>query len=97
LQRALSGHLVTTAFESGGAELANGDLLRQAEAKFDLLITTDQDLRYQQNLVGWRLAMYPYRSEESCSAIFSLAFQLVEVPQPLPLVAGWGSTVRPHG
>ena len=57
LRRALSGHSVATAFELGWYSLANGDLLREAEVQFDLLITTDQNLRYQQNLSGRRLAI----------------------------------------
>jgi hypothetical protein len=57
LRRALAGHAVATAFELGWSDLANGDLLQQAEARFDLLITTDQNLRYQQNLAGRRLAI----------------------------------------
>ena len=57
LRRALSGHTVSTAFELCWSSLTNGDLLREAEAQFDLLITTDQNLRYQQNLAGRRLAI----------------------------------------
>jgi hypothetical protein len=57
LRRALSGHTVCTAFEMGWAELGNGELLKAAEAGFDLLITTDQNLRYQQTLGGRRLAI----------------------------------------
>ena len=57
LRRALSGHHVVTAYELGWAELANGALLDAAEAEFDALITTDQSLRYQQNLVDRRLAI----------------------------------------
>ena len=41
----------------GWAELTNGDLLKQANAAFDVLITTDQGLRFQQNLAGLRLAI----------------------------------------
>ena len=57
LRRALPGHAVATAFELGWSDLANGDLLRQAETRFDLLITTDQNLHQQQNLGGRRLAI----------------------------------------
>jgi len=54
----LSGHQVETAYELGWAELTNGDLLRMAEdAGFEALITTDQSIRYQQNLRGRRLAL----------------------------------------
>ena len=57
LRKALTGHTVSTAFEMGWAELANGELLDAAEADFDILITTDQNLRHQQNLSGRRLAI----------------------------------------
>ncbi len=57
LRKALTGYTVSTAFEMGWAELANGELLDAAEADFDILITTDQNLRHQQNLSGRRLAI----------------------------------------
>lgn len=57
LRHELAGHEVATAHEMGWADLGNGDLLRAAEAAFDALITTDQNLRYQQNLSGNRLAI----------------------------------------
>jgi hypothetical protein len=57
LRQALTGHIVSTAFEMGWSEMANGDLLNAAEAAFDVLITTDQNLRYQQNLGGRRLGI----------------------------------------
>ena len=46
-----------TAYEQGWTELDNGSLLAAAEAEFDALITTDQNLRYQQNLSGRKLAI----------------------------------------
>ena len=57
LRRHLSGHTVCTAFELGWSELTNGDLLAAAEAQFDLFLTTDQNIRYQQDLTGRRLAI----------------------------------------
>lgn len=57
LRDALPGHEVATAQEMAWSDLGNGELLRAAEAKFDLLITTDQNLRFQQNLAGKRLAI----------------------------------------
>ena len=54
----LIGHQVETAYERGWAELANGDLLRMAEeVGFDVMITTDKGIRYQQQLTGRRLAL----------------------------------------
>ena len=44
--------------EIGWAGLTNGDLIRAAEeAGFEVLITCDQNIRYQQNLAGRRLAL----------------------------------------
>jgi hypothetical protein len=57
LRHALTGHDVSTAYELGWAQLANGDLLSAAEGSFDAFITTDRNLRYQQNLDGRRLAI----------------------------------------
>jgi hypothetical protein len=57
LRRYLQGHDVTTAFELGWSSLSNGELLKRAEALFDLIITTDQKLRYQQNLSKRNLAV----------------------------------------
>ena len=57
LRRHLGGHTVSTAYEMGWSDLTNGDLLGKAESQFDLMITTDQNLRYQQNLKGRKLAI----------------------------------------
>lgn len=58
LARALPGHTVIAAKARGWDELNNGDLLRVAEeAAFDLLLTTDQRIRYQQNLIGRKIAI----------------------------------------
>ncbi len=58
LRYALTSHHVETAYERGWAELLNGALIREAEeAGFDLLITTDQRIRYQQNWTGRSLAL----------------------------------------
>lgn len=51
----LVNHVIETAFELGWSTLENGALLAVAEDSFDLLITTDQKLRYQQNLAGKKL------------------------------------------
>jgi len=50
LKAFLTGHEVKTAHEMGWAALMNGELLAAAENEFDLLITCDRNLRYQQNL-----------------------------------------------
>ena len=57
LRRQLASHEISTAYEMGWARLSNGDLLAAAEKSFDAFITTDQNLRHQQNLAGRRLAI----------------------------------------
>jgi len=57
LRGALKEHTVSTAYERGWGELDNGKLLAAAEAEFDVLVTTDKNLRYQQRLAGPRLAI----------------------------------------
>jgi len=58
LARALHGHAVITAKARGWDKLTNGDLLKVAEeAAVDLLLTTDQRIRYQQNLTGRKIAI----------------------------------------
>jgi hypothetical protein len=56
--RTLSEHTVIAAKARGWDRLNNGDLLRVAEqAAFDLLLTTDRRIRYQQNLTGRKIAI----------------------------------------
>ena len=51
-------HTVTEARARGWEELENGALLQAAEAAgFDLLVTTDKNLSYQQNLTGRKIAI----------------------------------------
>ena len=58
LRKALVGHDVQTAYERGWAALQNGELLKTAEAAgFEAIVTTDQNLRYQQNLADRKLAI----------------------------------------
>jgi hypothetical protein len=58
LRQFLVGHSVETAFELGWGTLQNGALIAAAESNgFDVLLTTDKNLQYQQNLSGRRLAI----------------------------------------
>jgi hypothetical protein len=58
LVRALSGHTIDTAQAKGWDTLSNGALLNAAEeAGFELLLTTDRHIRYQQNLGVHRIAL----------------------------------------
>ncbi|MCI0536731.1 MAG: hypothetical protein L0Z50_16050 [Verrucomicrobiales bacterium] len=62
LRHALQGHSVSTAYEKGWDQLDNGDLLNAAEATFDALVTTDQNLSFEQNLAGRRLAISEHKT-----------------------------------
>jgi hypothetical protein len=57
LRLALAGHEVRTAFELGWSTLSNGELLAAAEGDFEVLITTDRNLRHQQSVTGRGLAI----------------------------------------
>ena len=48
---------ISTVQEMGWAGIRNGELLRRAEAQFAILVTADQNLRFQQNLSGRKLAI----------------------------------------
>lgn len=58
LRNFLPGHEVKTALEMGWAGLENGELLKAAEAEnFQVMVTCDQNISYQQNLTGLQLAL----------------------------------------
>ncbi len=50
LRNRLPGHEVATVPEMGWAGTKNGALLRLAESHFDVFVTADQNIEYQQNL-----------------------------------------------
>jgi hypothetical protein len=57
MHKFLTGHECTTAQQRGWGGIKNGDLLRLAETEFELFITSDQNIRYQQNLAGRKIAI----------------------------------------
>ena len=58
LRQELPGHEIVTAQSKGWGELENGDLVAAADNNgFDLLMTADKNLRYQQNLTGRQIAI----------------------------------------
>ena len=64
LHKLLPGHQCTTAQRQGWGGFKNGDLLNVAEAEFDLFITSDQNIRYQQNLAERRIAILELSSND---------------------------------
>ncbi|MGH9842472.1 MAG: hypothetical protein ACREEM_27330 [Blastocatellia bacterium] len=58
LRQFLLPHAVETAYDKGWSNIKNGTLLRLAEdGGFHALITTDQNIRHQQNLTGRKIAI----------------------------------------
>ncbi|MCL2640822.1 MAG: DUF5615 family PIN-like protein [Phycisphaerales bacterium] len=57
LHKVLAGHECRTVQQSGWGGIKNGELLKLAETQFDLFVTADQNLRYQQNLANRRVAI----------------------------------------
>jgi len=54
----LNSHTVTTVYEKGWSRTGNGDLLLLADQEmFEVLLTTDQNLKHQQNLTGRQIAI----------------------------------------
>ena len=62
LKRELEGHAVSTVPEAGLAGLKNGALLRRASGVFDVFITVDANLRFQQNLRGLAIGVVVLRA-----------------------------------
>ena len=57
MHRFLVSHECRTAQQCGWGGIKNGQLLQLAEKEFSLFITSDQNLRYQQNLTGRKIAI----------------------------------------
>lgn len=57
LRQFLPTNSVETCYERGWSALTNGDLIAKANAFFDVFVTTDKNLRYQQNLSDRQVAI----------------------------------------
>ncbi|HZF37612.1 MAG TPA: DUF5615 family PIN-like protein [Blastocatellia bacterium] len=61
----LSPHHVSTTQKQGWKDLRNGDLLRVAQGYFDVLITTDSNIKYQQRIEQFDIALIVLRAEKT--------------------------------
>src|SRR4051812_9875053 len=57
LRNELPGHDVRTVRQMGWSGIQNGDLLRLAEEAFNVFLTVDRNLEYQQNLRSTKIAL----------------------------------------
>lgn len=58
-----SGHDCTTVREAGFGSKENGELLALAEGTFDVLVTIDKNIRYQQNMIGRAISILIIRTK----------------------------------
>jgi predicted nuclease of predicted toxin-antitoxin system len=86
LRKHLSGHKIRLAKEEQLEDLKNGKLLQAAQQKFDVLLTTDKSIKYQQNLPQFDIALIVLRG------IKNKASELVEL---IPAVLSTLETIQP--
>ncbi len=93
LHTLLTGHACTHVKQHGWGGVKNGELIRRAEGEFDLFITADQNIRYQQNMTGRRIPIIELstnnlrRIAEATSELLQLIatiqpneFRILEIP-----------------
>jgi predicted nuclease of predicted toxin-antitoxin system len=81
LRNSLAGHDSQTARYAGFAGLKNGDLLTAAEAaKFDVFLTVDQGIEYQQNLTGRKIAIILRANSNRLHDLLQLVFNAAGKP-----------------
>ena len=89
----LAGHQCTTPQRRGWGGTKNGELIGRAEEEFDLFITSDQNIRYQQNLTRKRIAILELSTNDLrrinnaaiilCTAVHEISageFRAVKIP-----------------
>ncbi len=84
LKGALSGHQVATVPEMAWAGSKNGELLRLAEQAFDVFVTSDQNLQYQQNLSATTIAVVVLAANDNRLA--TLQPLMPKVAEALPAI-----------
>lgn len=65
LKRLLPGHTVQATFELGWDRISNGRLLTLAETQFDVFLTVDKGIKYQQNFAGRNIAVITLRGRDN--------------------------------
>jgi predicted nuclease of predicted toxin-antitoxin system len=68
LAREVADHDVKTARQMGWTTIKNGELLARAAEQFDVFVTVDRNLSFQQNLAGLPIAVIVLRAKTNCLA-----------------------------
>jgi len=80
LKRDFAAHEVLTVEEAGFKGLKNGRLLEAASDEYDVLVTVDQNLQYQQNLKTLAIAVVVLKAKRSTYPILKLLMpQVLEI------------------
>lgn len=82
LTRDIVGHDTRTARDMGWTGLKNGELLARAQAEFDVFITVDRNLAFQQNIAATTLALVVLRARSN--RLDSLRLMLDRLHAALP-------------
>lgn len=90
----LPDYEVRTAQEEGWAGLKNGELLRVAAGRFDVLLTVDRSIAFQQNLRGLSIGVLAVKV--TSNRLVDIRPHMPQVRQALPKVRG-GHLVRVGG
>jgi predicted nuclease of predicted toxin-antitoxin system len=85
LKRLLPDHDVRSTKEMGWERLTNGQLLAQAEAHFDVMLTVDRNIRHQHNLAGRNIAIIVLIAANNTRNTLAPLFP--EVERLLPAIA----------
>jgi uncharacterized protein DUF5615 len=94
LRKELLGHNVKTVAEAGWAGVKNGELLKLAANQFDIFITIDRNLEYQQNFSGVVLAVVVIHAPSNDIAVLRplMPAVLAAIPKAKP-----GTLTHIHG
>ncbi len=83
LCRSLTGHFCTSVQKMGWSGVSNGALLEKAESEFDVFLTGDLNLSFQQTVVKLRIAVIVLHAEST-----QLQYTLPLMPKVLELLPG---------
>jgi hypothetical protein len=91
----IEGHAVVTTWFQGWSGLKNGALLDAAEeAGFELFITADQEIRYQQDLTGRKMAVMVLSTNNWDAIKNHVAMVLAAIDATIP--GGYAEVQIPH-
>ncbi len=84
LRTRLSGYRVTTVPERGWGGVKNGRLIALIDGSYDVFVTADKNLRYQQNLDGRKISIIEVPFNDSAKLLPLAPEVLLAIEQSLP-------------